>query len=163
MALIITRKKSNFTSKRIFPCIEEKEKRKKPQFSPQFFPPPCNLLHRHQRFSSTGKRGSGSVATVHQCAGHLTHGKEERKGRKGQVWDKKGDEIGCKYAGTRGWAWTRGAAPCVVGTCRVGHGCHSRTNIRGIYPWSASAYPEYHIQYQPSYPCEASPFPRPRE
>lgn len=53
----------------------------------------------------------------------------------------------------------RGTAPCVVGTCRLGHGCHSRTNIRGIHPWSASAYPEYHIQYQPSnIPARPLPF-----
>lgn len=155
----IASKKSNFTYIRqngYFLVLK-----KKPSIFTSISPPPFPKLQPTTSISEilVYERGSGTLPPV--CR-PLNPSKGGAKGEKGGC-SKEGDEIGCKYAGTRGWAWTRGTAPCVVGTCRVGHGCHSRTNIRGIYPWSASAYPEYHIQYQPSYPCEASPFPRSRE
>lgn len=44
--------------------------------------------------------------------------------------------------------------PCVVGTCRVGHGCHSGTNIRGIYPPRHIRNIIFNIN--PRIPCEPS-------
>lgn len=149
-----------YPSKRIFPCIK-KRKKKTPIFTSIFptFPTFPNLQPTTPISEIlVHERGSGSLEAVCRL---LNPSKGGAKGEKGGC-SKKGDEIGCKYAGTYAWMGVdveRGTAPCVVGTCRLGHGCHSRTNIRGIHPWSASAYPEYHIQYQPSnIPARPLPF-----